>query len=202
MQQQLGSLRITHIVDANRNVLEVMKLSPITYFRKPSYISNIEVATLSDASHCGRNETNGQTGIITGLKLECTNEVLFHSIMWSFHKQNKVSFSSFGAESLAAADADDRGCHVESILLSLFPTTAASHHLTVDSKSLFQTITTSHQTGDYRLRITVSRIRDSFESRELNIVRWIVGHVNVTDALTKLNSKMTIILSKMLNLGY
>lgn len=81
MQQQLGSLRITHIVDANQTVREMMKLSPSICFRKPSHISNIGVTTLSDASHCGRNETYGQTGVINGLKIQCTNEVLFHLIM-------------------------------------------------------------------------------------------------------------------------
>ena len=47
--------------------------------------------------------------------------------------------------------------------------------LTVDSNGLYSTITTLHEGSDYRLRPTVSRIRDSFENREINVIQWIPG---------------------------
>lgn len=39
------------------------------------------------------------------------------------------------------------------------------HVIIVDSKSLYDTITTLHENRDYRLRQTVQRKRDSFESK-------------------------------------
>jgi len=33
----------------------------------------------------------------------------------------------------------------------------------------------------------VQRIRDSFESRDLDVLRWIKGTANIADALTKRN---------------
>lgn len=57
----------------------------------------------------------------------------------------------------------------------------------MDSRGLFDTITTLHEGRDYRLRQTVQRIRDSFESRELDTLRWIKGSANIADALTKRN---------------
>lgn len=36
----------------------------------------------------------------------------------------------------------------------------------------------------------MQRIRDSFESKELNVLRWIPGKYNCTDALTKWNPRM------------
>lgn len=92
---------------------------------------------------------------------------------------------------MAAADGDDRGYHLKSILFSLFPDLLVRHHLLIDSKFLFETITTLHQSGDYRLRKIVSRMRESFESGEPNVVRWIPGLANYANALTKRNLEMS-----------
>ena len=59
------------------------------------------------------------------------------------------------------------------------------HQLNVDSRALYDTITTLHESIDYCLRQTVQRIRDSFESRDLNVLRWLPGQQNIADALTK-----------------
>ena len=61
------------------------------------------------------------------------------------------------------------------------------HVLLVDSKGLYDTITTLHEGKEYRLLQTVQRRRDSFESRDMDVLRWIPGSVNISDALTKRN---------------
>lgn len=61
------------------------------------------------------------------------------------------------------------------------------HELAVGSKSLYDTDTTLHLNEDYRLRMIVQRIRNSFESGDLEILRWIPGPQNIADALTKRN---------------
>lgn len=66
-----------------------------------------------------------------------------------------------------------------------------SHKLLIDSKALFETLTTLLQADDYRLRKTVARIRASLESKELNVVRSIAGVVNYADVLTKRNSPLS-----------
>ena len=57
--------------------------------------------------------------------------------------------------------------------------------LYVDSKGLFETVKTLHESRDYRMRQTVQRIRDSFEGKELDSINWIAGVDNVADALIK-----------------
>lgn len=56
-----------------------------------------------------------------------------------------------------------------------------------DSKALFETITTLHQGDEYRIRGTVARMRDYFESRKLKSLRCIPGTENVADVLNKRN---------------
>lgn len=63
------------------------------------------------------------------------------------------------------------------------------HELNVDSKGLYDTITTLQEGSEFRLRQTVQRNRDSFESEELDKMRWIQGFANISDALTKCNAQ-------------
>ena len=62
--------------------------------------------------------------------------------------------------------------------------------LTVDSHGLFSTVTTLHEGSDHRLRPTVARMRDSFETGEISVMQWIAGKRNFADALTKRNLDM------------
>lgn len=115
------------------------------------------------------------------------NPDIFHMINWSSHRQKRVSYLSYGAEILVCASADDRGFYLKEALNALFPRHRTRHELSVDSNALKDTITTLHEGTEYRLRQTVQRIRNSFESGEWDVLRWIPGTENVADALTKRN---------------
>lgn len=72
--------------------------------------------------------------------------------------------------------------------------------LLLDSRRLHDTITTLHEPSDYRLRPTVARIRDSFESKEkgeLTGLGLIPGQLNVSGCLTKCNPAMWAQLQEM-----
>lgn len=111
----------------------------------------------------------------------------FHIIDWESSKQRRVSHSSYGAEILACTDVDDRGYGIKEALSSIFQNQTFKPKLNVDSKGVYDTITTLHEGRDYRLRQTVQRIRDSFESGDLDYLRLIQGFVNIADSLTKKN---------------
>lgn len=179
-------------------IRELKKLAPSISFYKPGQIVTVEIHSLSNASHTSGYESYGQTGIITGLKITDTRPSLYHPLIWSSHKQKKILYSSFGADILAAADADDRGYHLKSIYASLFPDRFVRHELIVDSKLLFETITTLHQSEDYRLRKIVTRLRDTFESKELNSIKWISGSANYANVLTKHKLPLSLKLNSML----
>lgn len=203
IQQKLGSLKVGHIIDANTMVVDLKKLRPALTFKQPKKVSNVLICSLSDASHGGHDEIYGQSGVITGLKVDQIegDSTLFHPISCSSHKQRRVSYSSFGAEVVAATCADDRGYDLKLSFASLFPDRPLRHELLVDSKALFETLTTLHQGEDYRLRKTVARMRISFESQELNAIRWIPGTSNYADALTKRNAPLWKKLNDMLYSG-
>ena len=115
-----------------------------------------------------------------------SNELEYHVCDWNSLKQRRVCYSSFGAEILAAADADDRTHAMRELIRSLFvgtPMKTITSACNVYRNGFFDTVTTLHDGRDYR-------IRDSFESRDFDALAWILGRDNVADALTKRNSKL------------
>lgn len=105
----------------------------------------------------------------------------------------------YGAEILACVDAYDRGFYIKQALQSIFTKEDVIHEVNVDSKGLYDTVTTLHEGREYRLKQTVQRIRDSFESEELDVLNWIHGCVNLADALTKHNPGSFKLIAKTLN---
>ena len=188
LQQRVSRMTVAEINDANSMLKELQALDPTVTFRMPRNTpTNPTIVTFSDASYnvC-KSQSYGQSGIITGLSVDTASDgTLFYPLDWTSSRQKRVSHSSYGAEILACAAADDRGFFIKECLRSFAPATVCRHLLNTDSRSLYDTITTLHDGKEYRLRQTVERLRNSFESGELDMIRWIPGTTNVADALTK-----------------
>lgn len=188
MQQTAPRLKLHNLTEANKMLKELKDLQPIIRFNKiNATIKEIDIWTFSDASfNITSGRDYGQTGIITGIhaKGDGDNEI-YHAIDWASSKQRRVSHSSYGAEILACADADDRGYYIKQAVKSITKNKETKHVLHVDSRGLFDTISTLHDGKEYRLRQTVQRIRDSFESHDIDILRWIPTGENLADSLTK-----------------
>lgn len=82
MHQELESLLVSEVMKTNLMLRELKKLSPSVTFSKPTDVTNIDICTLSDASHRDGSEANGQTEVVCGLKIETTNRTFYHAILW------------------------------------------------------------------------------------------------------------------------
>lgn len=67
---------------------------------------------------------------------------IFHTILWSIHKQKRVSYSSFGDEILAGANADDLGFDLKLLYDAIFTRNKMRYDVYLDYRGLFDTITT------------------------------------------------------------
>jgi len=198
MLQKIAPLKVSGINTANAMLKEISKLSPVISFLAPKQKESIEpfLCTFSDAAYnISSKNCYGQTGIFTGIAIPDGASVLFHPLDWNSSKQRRVTYSSFGSEILACAEADDRTFGLRSATRLLLDRPTLPSQINVDSRGLFDTLTTLHEGRDYRLRQTVQRIRDSFEGKEFDVLRWIKGSTNVADALTKRN----VVLYRLLN---
>lgn len=204
MQQRITRMYVRDLIDSNSQLKQLRELKAQIRFKVPTLYTDLSVCSFSDAAfNITACQSYGQTGTITGLAFNVNRgrKPIFHLIDWTSCKQRRVSYSSYGAEILACAEADDRGHYVKQAVQSLFEDKTIKHELTVDSKGLYDTITTLHEGREYRLRQTVQRIRDSFESEELDALKWIQGFANIADALTKHNQNSYKLMSHVINTG-
>ena len=108
---------------ANNTLRSLKKLDPKVKFISPEKAPSPRaciIQSFADAST--GSSAYGQTGLITGILLprgDGSEETLFHPLLWHSSKQSRVSFSSVGAEILAAADAADRSLHVRECLATI-----------------------------------------------------------------------------------
>lgn len=204
MQQKLPHLKVEDIIEANHTLKELCDLDAYMVFAPvSSKIIKAKITTYSDAAFNITSSTAyGQTGVIIGLKMTLQDHnVIIHMLDWHSGKQRRISHSSYGAEILACSDADDRGFYMKECLQSIVPQAKIQHELVVDSKGLYDTITTLHDGKEYRLRQTVQRIRDSFENGDIDQLRWVQGSANIADVLTKRNPQMHTLLNRIMTTG-
>lgn len=202
LQQRTSDLRVSHLTEANKLLRQLKALPTTLRYKKLTTGQGMEVYSFADASfNIAAGLEYGQTGVIIGLRTTSTQDNAFHMIDWISHKQRRISHSAYGAEILACADGDDRGYHIKNCVSELIPDKTVTHTLHVDSRGLFDTITTLHNGREYRLRQTVQRIRDSFEAKETDVVRWIQRKANLADALTKWSPEMNRTLTDVITSG-
>ena len=153
-------------------------------------VREVRLVTYADASH--PNEASyGRSGIITclsPLRPEEDDGDIAYYVEWQSKKQTRVSHSPFGAEVIAASDADDDSFAMKLVLEDIGYD--VYNVLITDSHGLLDTTTTEKLAREKRARRTIQRIRDSFVNRDLEEVRWLEGTRNIADAGTKSNYEM------------
>ena len=201
LQQQLGELKVSHLAQANGVLKEMKKYPPILIFGRPDVVQEVRLCTFADAAFPKIDgSVYEQTGILCGLVLGTGPEAAFHPLGWSSHKQNRVSRSSSAAEILSIVEAEELGLSLR-IALEAISGRQIPHELNVDSRSLFDTITTQHETKDFRLRQAVTSLRERYEVGDISVLRWIAGKTNPADALTKRGASTSFLLSTMCTTG-
>lgn len=68
----------------------------------------------------------------------------------------------------------------------------------VDSRTVFDVIEKDGLTTERRLQIDICALRESYSRGELARISWIPGHVNPSDVLTKISTKMSTLLLKLM----
>lgn len=145
--------------------------------------------TFSDASfNISMSSQYGQTVFITGVFFNYEGRT-YHPVDWGSTKEKRVCYSSYGAEILACTNSDDIIYYVRMAISALLGDETVRHVVAEDSKEIFDTVSTLHEGRDHRLRQTVQRVRDSFDSKEMDVLRWVQVKSNIADALTQ-NKRM------------
>ena len=201
LQQQLSEIKVRHLTHANGVLREAQKNKPILMHGRVEDVREVSLCTFADAAFPKvSGSVYGQTGILCGLVLGNGPNAAFHPLGWLSHKQSRVARSSSAAEILAIVEAEEFGGAIR-LALEMICNRKVPHEVNVDSKALFDTITTQHETKDFRLRQAVSTLRERYEVGDISTLRWIAGKANPADALTKRGATTSNLLNTMCSTG-
>lgn len=142
LQQSAASLRVKHIVEGNK-LLKQLKFLPASLYYRNEYVGQrAEVCTFADVSF------NIAAGLEYG-KMGMLVSSGSHTIDWISQKTPRISHLYYDAEILTCADGDDMGYRVKMSFRELLRDEGIKHVLHVESKGLFDTITTLHNRCEY-----------------------------------------------------
>ena len=171
--------KVSDVLLANKTLAD-LKREKVGIQYIPLNLNSIRLVTFADASYANLSDGGSQGGCIILLADEDYNAV---PIAWASKRIKRVVRSTLSAETMAAVDALDTAYLIKKILQEI-----VSHEIPIemytDNKSLFDSIRTTNLVEDKRLRVDISSLRESYETKEV-MFNWIDTKNQVADVLTK-----------------
>jgi len=145
-----------------------------------------------DGSFANNQDMTSQIGYILVLGNEAQGEAEFtltgNTIHWSSTKCKRVTRSVLASEIYGMVSGFDIGYVIANTLATITKRLNLPRIpliLCTDSFSLYQCIVQLGTTTEKRLMIDIIALRQSYENREVDEIRWIHGQDNPADAMTK-----------------
>lgn len=190
LQQRSSNTTVNDLITQINLVRSLKKKSTKVLYKRPSPGSyKLSVFAFSDAGRA-YNREYGQLSFIIGILVgELEKGSTFYLLNWGSSKSKRPIKSIGSAEIMAASQTIDEGKIIKLVISQLL-NISIDFWEAIDSKDLFDTLTTCHAANDKSIRGDVACIRYDFETHWVNRMTWIPGSCNLTDPLTKLNSPL------------
>ena len=194
ISSRISSATVADILTVNKTI-KFVKSSP-GYITIPKLdMSSLAIAAYSDSSFNNLPNGNSQGAFVVFLT-DTHNKSC--PVSWSSNKVKRVVRSTLAAETLAFTEAADTAFFIRKLLMEILATTESQIQTIclTDSQSLYETIGTSHQIADKRLRVEVSAIREMVEKQEI-IAQWVNKNDQLSDVLTKKGASPNLLMSTL-----
>lgn len=197
LQQKRNSAKVCDIAIQRSMLKKLCTIGSVSSYTRPELGSQLQLSVLvfCDAA---RPSDYGQLGTLGGLLLgQLQKGSLFHVLFWNSSLSKRPVKSIASAEVLAAGRGIDEGILV-SLALSLLLSTYVPVIIAVDSKDLYESLSSCHVPEDKSIRGDVQLIRYYFETRQISHMVWLPGSLNLADPLTKKDSRLEACLQLLL----
>ena len=104
-------------------------------------------------------------------------------IAWKSTKLRRVARSALADETMSLCDGCELAHYLGALVEPIFGTIKPICGY-IDSQSLFETLGTTSQGSDVRLRVEISALRQMVEEGDIRVF-WIEKEIQIADALTK-----------------
>ena len=155
-----------------------------------------------DASFANNKDLSSQIGyviLIAEEQRKNDEEIMVKGniVHWSSTKCKRVTRSVLASELYAMVAGFDIGASIQSTLTGITEGKKIPLILCTDSYSLYDCMIKLGTTAEKRLMIDIMGLRESYEKREIDEIRWIDGASNPADAMTK--DKPCVALSRLIS---
>ena len=110
-------------------------------------------------------------------------------LSWISNKVRRKVSSTLSAETLALNDALDDAVYLKYLISEIYHDNVRESKIPIlayiDNKSLDESLRSTKQVQEKRLRIDVAEVQCMLESEEINEINWIPSKENLADGLTK-----------------
>ena len=173
---------VADILQLNKVIRRVTSDNVRLHFPMLQTISHCSLECYSDASFANLPGSGSQGGFIIFLQ-DSTGARC--PIVWQSRKIRRVVKSTLAAETLALVDCAEAAIFVKQILVELSACWDLPINCYVDNKSLFDSLNSSKNVDDRRLRIDLAVLCEMIERNEIHSIKWVDTVHQLADCLTK-----------------
>ena len=136
----------------------------------------------TDASFANHKDGSSQIGLIIFLASSDGSQC---PIYWQSRKARRVVKSTLAAETMALLEGAETSVYISHIISDLLDIPQLNVHCFVDNKSLVDSLYSSHQVEEKRLRIDLAVLDNMIENKEITDVQWVETNLQLANCLTK-----------------
>ena len=173
---------MTDLIRLNKLVERVKKESINLFFPQLKCLRKCTLECFTDASFRNLPNEESQGGLIIFLRDETGKRC---PIFWQSRKIDRVVNSTLAAETMALVEGAGTAVYMAGIIKELIGNVNIRILCYTDNKSLVESLYSSKQVNDRRLRLDVNVIENMLARGEISRVIWVNSKDQLADCLTK-----------------
>jgi len=152
------------------------------FYPKLEGLEQCRLDCYADASFANLSDCGSQGGFVIFLRDSAGKS---SPIFWQSKKIRRVVKSTLAAETLALVDCACTAVYIRQVLAEFTRCSELAINCFTDNKSLLDTLNSSKNVDDRRLRIELAVLQDMLHKGEINKVSWVDSSHQLANCLTK-----------------
>ena len=173
---------MAELLKLNKLVERVKRECVNLFFPRLQSLETCILEVYADAAFRNLPGEASQGGLIIFLKDETGQRC---PIFWQSRKLDRVVNSTLAAETLALVEGAGATVNMEGIIKELTGLPDIKIHCYIDNKSLVESLSSSKQVKDRRLRLDTTILENMMAREEINKIFWVKSSDQLADCLTK-----------------
>ena len=174
--------KIEDLLRLNKVLSRLKGLQVKVSFPTMESMESCSIHCYTDASFANHKDGSSQIGLIIFL---ASSDGSRCPIYWQSRKARRVVKSTLAAETMALLEGAETSVYISHIITDLLDIPQLKVHCFVDNKSLVDSLYSSHQVEEKRLRIDLPVLDNMIENKEITDVQWVETNLQLANCLTK-----------------